>query len=181
MARRYDSEDAKLGGFCPPASGFFSGEGLYQHEGEREIRKEADVSAGSFQNIFHTKDGVLTELIGMMFSRQFGAVRPLASTRPLSRIHLCSGDGAAAGADRDEREPAGHLRGGVHLSRPRRSSSTEAQRQNCRQGAFGAYPARICRERLLRDGAGHGGHDARLYGEKVRPVLHAGSAKSGGF
>ena len=31
-----------------------------------------------------TKDGVLTELIGMMFSRQFGAVRPLAANAPSS-------------------------------------------------------------------------------------------------
>jgi len=28
-----------------------------------DIIKEADVSAGTFQNIFHTKDGVLLELV----------------------------------------------------------------------------------------------------------------------
>lgn len=32
-----------------------------------DIIKEADVSAGTFQNIFHTKDGVLLELIHFMF------------------------------------------------------------------------------------------------------------------
>ena len=42
------------------------------------------MSAGSFQNIFHTKDGVLTELIGMMFGRQFGAVKPLTANAPSS-------------------------------------------------------------------------------------------------
>lgn len=53
-----------------------------------EIRKEADVSAGAFQNIFHTKDGVLTELISMMFSRQFGAVKPRHQTSPLPHTFM---------------------------------------------------------------------------------------------
>ena len=39
-------------------------------------------SAGSLMPLPPTKDGVLTELIGMMFSRQFGAVRPLAANAP---------------------------------------------------------------------------------------------------
>ena len=36
-----------------------------------DILKESDVSAGTFQNIFHTKDGVLLELIEFMFNNQF--------------------------------------------------------------------------------------------------------------
>ena len=36
-----------------------------------DIIKEADVSAGTFQNIFHTKDGVLLELVKVMFDNQF--------------------------------------------------------------------------------------------------------------
>ena len=36
-----------------------------------DIIKEADVSAGTFQNIFHTKDGVLLELVKVMFNNQF--------------------------------------------------------------------------------------------------------------
>lgn len=36
-----------------------------------DIIKEADVSAGTFQNIFKTKDGVLNELVNVMFEMQF--------------------------------------------------------------------------------------------------------------
>ena len=36
-----------------------------------DIIKDAKVSAGTFQNLFHTKDGVLYELISFMFSHQF--------------------------------------------------------------------------------------------------------------
>ena len=42
-----------------------------------QIISEADVSASTFQNIFHTKDGVLGELIEFMFGRQFGAARSI--------------------------------------------------------------------------------------------------------
>lgn len=38
-----------------------------------DIIREADVSSGTFQNIFRTKDGVLKELIDIMFRNQFGA------------------------------------------------------------------------------------------------------------
>ncbi|MGN0545250.1 MAG: TetR/AcrR family transcriptional regulator [Acutalibacteraceae bacterium] len=37
-----------------------------------DIIKTAGVSAGTFQNIFHTKDGVLMELVEVMFVNQFG-------------------------------------------------------------------------------------------------------------
>lgn len=36
-----------------------------------DIIREADVSSGTFQNIFRTKDGVLLELIDIMFEKQF--------------------------------------------------------------------------------------------------------------
>lgn len=42
-----------------------------------QIISEADVSASTFQNIFHTKDGVLGELIEFMFGGQFGAARSI--------------------------------------------------------------------------------------------------------
>lgn len=44
-----------------------------------DIIREADVSSGTFQNIFRTKDGVLIELIGFMFSNQFGIARGLSA------------------------------------------------------------------------------------------------------
>lgn len=40
-----------------------------------DIIREADVSSGTFQNIFRTKDGALMELIHFMFDNQFGAAR----------------------------------------------------------------------------------------------------------
>ena len=40
-----------------------------------DILKEGDVSAGTFQNIFHTKDGVLLELVEFMFNNQFNMAR----------------------------------------------------------------------------------------------------------
>lgn len=40
-----------------------------------QIVGEAKVSISTFQNIFHTKDGVLSELIEFMFGGQFGAAR----------------------------------------------------------------------------------------------------------
>ena len=43
-----------------------------------EILREADVSASTFQNIFHAKDGVLVELVEFMFSSQFRMARQMA-------------------------------------------------------------------------------------------------------
>ena len=40
-----------------------------------QILKEAQVSSSSFQNIFHSKDGVLMELVKFMFENQFGVAR----------------------------------------------------------------------------------------------------------
>ena len=42
-----------------------------------DIIREADVSSGTFQNIFKNKDGVLFELIDFMFTNQFGMARNL--------------------------------------------------------------------------------------------------------
>ena len=42
------------------------------------ILKEAQVSSSSFQNIFHSKDGVLMELVKFMFENQFGIARNTA-------------------------------------------------------------------------------------------------------
>lgn len=46
-----------------------------------EIIQRAEVSNSSFQNIFRAKDGVLTELVGFMFSNQFSAARQAAGTK----------------------------------------------------------------------------------------------------
>lgn len=46
-----------------------------------DIIKEADVSAGTFQNIFKTKDGVLKELVDVMFSMQFKIANEIPSNQ----------------------------------------------------------------------------------------------------
>ena len=43
-----------------------------------QIAAEAGISVSTFQNIFRTKDAVLHELIGFMFSGQFSAARDMA-------------------------------------------------------------------------------------------------------
>lgn len=42
-----------------------------------EIAKESGVSNSSFQNLFHSKSGVLMELIEFMFGNQFGMARKI--------------------------------------------------------------------------------------------------------
>ena len=44
----------------------------------QDIIREADVSSGTFQNIFRTKDGVLNELANVMFGNQFGMAKNVA-------------------------------------------------------------------------------------------------------
>lgn len=46
-----------------------------------EILTKAEVSCSSFQNIFHSKDGVLTELVQFMFDNQFKMARSTAGTQ----------------------------------------------------------------------------------------------------
>ena len=80
MPRRYDSRGAKRRILTTCVKLFL--EKGYTETKVAEILKGADVSASSFQNVFHTKDGVLAELVEMMFSGQFGAVRQLIPDAP---------------------------------------------------------------------------------------------------
>ena len=80
MPRRYDSQSAKRR-ILTTCVRLFLGKG-YTETRVAEILRGADVSASSFQNVFHTKDGVLAELVEMMFSGQFGAVRQLIPDAP---------------------------------------------------------------------------------------------------
>ena len=50
----------------------------YKETSITQITEEAGVTRGSFQNLFHTKDAVLLELVETMFSGQFGAARTIA-------------------------------------------------------------------------------------------------------
>ena len=136
MARRYDSKEAKRRILTACVRLFL--EKGYTNTKVAEILKEADVSAGSFQNIFRTKDGVLTELIGMMFSRQFGAVRPLAANAP-SPVYLYAVETALQLALSELSENCGISMWKRTPSPPRRRSSTAAPRPSCRRRS-----ARIC-------------------------------------
>ena len=79
MARRYDSKEAKRRILTACVRLFL--EKGYTNTKVAEILKEADVSAGSFQNIFRAKDGVLTELAQFMLSNQFAMARSTAGTQ----------------------------------------------------------------------------------------------------
>lgn len=45
-----------------------------------QVYKEAGISASTFQNLFHAKDGVLIEFVEVMFGEQFGAAKNIAGT-----------------------------------------------------------------------------------------------------
>ena len=47
----------------------------YKETSITQITENAGVTRGSFQNLFHTKDAVLMELVETMFSGQFGAAK----------------------------------------------------------------------------------------------------------
>ena len=78
--RRYDSQDARRRVLAACARLFL--EKGYTNTRMTDILREADVSASSFQNIFRTKDGVLTAFVEIMFSGQFDAARSLTSAAP---------------------------------------------------------------------------------------------------
>ena len=52
-----------------------------------QILKEAKVSSSSFQNLFHSKDGVLMELVKFMFENQFGIARNITDVT-LSPVYV---------------------------------------------------------------------------------------------
>lgn len=53
----------------------------YKQTSVSQIVEEAGVARGSFQNFFHTKDGVLMEFVKAMFGGQFGAARSIAGAQ----------------------------------------------------------------------------------------------------
>ena len=78
--RRYDSQDARRRVLAACARLFL--EKGYTNTRMVDILREADVSSSSFQNIFRTKDGVLTAFVEIMFSGQFDAARQLMADAP---------------------------------------------------------------------------------------------------
>lgn len=76
ITRRYNSEEARQS--ILSASVRLILEKGYLRTTVSEILKEAHVSASTFQNLFHTKDGVLMELVEAMFHNQFSAAGSVA-------------------------------------------------------------------------------------------------------
>lgn len=77
MARRYDSEAARKRILSASVRLFL--ERGYHGTTMAAILKNADVSASTFQNTFGTKDGVMYELMKLMFSGQFSAADKAAA------------------------------------------------------------------------------------------------------
>lgn len=65
MKRRYNSEESKRKILSACVKLFI--EQGYHNTTLAEVLKEAEVSSSTFQNIFHSKDGVLLELTDFMF------------------------------------------------------------------------------------------------------------------
>ena len=76
MARRYDSREAKRRILSACVKLFV--ERGYKETTMNDILSAADVSCGTFQNIFKTKSGVLFELVRFMFEEQFSQAAAVA-------------------------------------------------------------------------------------------------------
>ena len=75
MSRRYDKEDAKRRILSVCVRLFI--EKGYSRTTNAEILRLADVTNGTFYNIFKSKDGILLELTEFMFSNQFNIANQL--------------------------------------------------------------------------------------------------------
>lgn len=73
MKRHYNSEESKRKILSACVKLFI--EQGYHNTTLAQVLKEAEVSSSTFQNIFHSKDGVLLELTDFMFDSQFMAAR----------------------------------------------------------------------------------------------------------
>ena len=80
MPRRYDSAAAKRRILSVCVRLFI--EKGYRGTRMADIIHAADVSSSTFQNIFHSKDGVLMELVQFMFENQFAMARSAAGAKP---------------------------------------------------------------------------------------------------
>ena len=79
MPRRYDSAAAKRRILSVCVRLFI--EKGYRGTRMADIIHAADVSSSTFQNIFHSKDGVLMELVQFMFENQFAMARSAAGKK----------------------------------------------------------------------------------------------------
>ena len=75
MASRYEKEGSEKRILSACVKLFI--EKCYARTTSAEILKGADVTPGTFHNIYRTKSGVLTELTEFMFDNQFGIARKI--------------------------------------------------------------------------------------------------------
>ena len=91
MPRKYDSKESKRR-ILSACVRLFIQKG-YHSTTLAEILKEADVTNSTFQNIFHTKDGVLLNLTESMFDSQFAAARNVGK-KELPPVHIYAAETA---------------------------------------------------------------------------------------
>lgn len=91
MPRKYDSKESKRR-ILSACVRLFIQKG-YHSTTLAEILKEADVTNSTFQNIFHTKDGVLLNLTEFMFDSQFAAARNVGK-KELPPVHIYAAETA---------------------------------------------------------------------------------------
>ena len=91
MPRKYDSKESKRR-ILSACVRLFIQKG-YHSTTLAEILKEADVTNSTFQNIFHTKDGVLLDLTEFMFDSQFAAARNVGK-KELAPVYIYAAETA---------------------------------------------------------------------------------------
>lgn len=91
MPRKYDSKESKRR-ILSACVRLFIQKG-YHSTTLAEILKEADVTNSTFQNIFHTKNGVLLNLTEFMFDSQFEAARNVGK-KELPPVHIYAAETA---------------------------------------------------------------------------------------
>ena len=91
MPRKYDSKESKRR-ILSACVRLFIQKG-YHSTTLAEILKEADVTNSTFQNIFHTKNGVLLNLTEFMFDSQFAAARNVGK-KELPPVHIYAAETA---------------------------------------------------------------------------------------
>lgn len=87
MARRYDSQEVRRRTISAGIKLFI--EKGYHKTTVSDICRLADVSNGSFFNVFRTKNGLLMELVVNMFNGQFDAADSLLPRRFRAAYALC--------------------------------------------------------------------------------------------
>lgn len=138
-----------------------------------EILREAEVSASSFQNIFHNKEGVLLELVQSMFENQFGTARKIAGAdTPPVLVYTVETAIQMALTELNE-----NLRD-IYLEAYTQPQCTEYIFQHTAaelKGIFGPYLPEAGESDFYELEIGSAGHHAGLHGPPLRRLLPPGA------